>query len=344
MYARNAWYVAAWDREVGREPLARTILDEPVVLYRTEDGRPVALEDRCCHRHMSLSLGDVVGDDLRCGYHGLRFDATGACVDVPGQSTVPPGAGIRAYPMVERFHWIWIWTGDPACADPALIPDWWWADHAEWACSMPEPFHLACDYRLIADNVLDPSHLAYVHRSTIGNASINDYPATIERLDGMVRMTRWILDRPPPPLYKAAGNFDGNVDRWQIVEHIPPCYSVNDAGCTEVGSGAQEGDRSQGMEFKALSAPTPETERTCHYFFAFVRNFGLEDAEMKRVFDEDLVDVFREDVVVFEAQQRMMNLMPDAPRIDINVDATPLAARRMLEEMIEAERAPAAVG
>jgi phenylpropionate dioxygenase-like ring-hydroxylating dioxygenase large terminal subunit len=338
MYLQNAWYVAAWDREIGREPVARTLLDQPVVLYRTQDGTPVALEDRCCHRHLPLSLGTVIGDDLQCGYHGLRFDAAGACVEVPGQSLVPPGAAVRAYPVTERWGWVWIWMGEAERADPTKIPDFWYMDHPDWACARPNVMHLDCSYRLITDNVLDVTHLAYVHASSIGNQAITEFPVKTEQDGGMVRLSRWILDRPPPPMYKAAGKFHGNVDRWQIVEHVPPCYSVNDAGCAEVGSGAPDGDRGHGIELKAVSVPTPETERTCHYFFAFPRAFALDDPAMDKVFDEDFVDVFREDVAVLEAQQRMLDLAPDAPTIDINVDAAPLAARRMLDRMIAAER------
>ena len=328
MYLRNSWYVAAWDREVSRKPLARTYLDEPVVLFRKEDGTAVALEDRCCHRHLPLSKGKLEADRLRCGYHGLLFDTDGKCVQIPGQSTIPPQARVRAFPTRERFGWIWIWMGDPQKADPALIPNWWWADHPEWAFSRPDPIYVRCNYQLISDNVLDVTHLAYVHASSIGASSITEFPATTEREERLVRLTRWILDRPPPPLYKQAGAFPGNVDRWQIVEHVPPCFSVNFAGCK---------DAQRKIDLMALSAPTPETHNTTHYFFGFVRNFGLKDAAIDRVFDVDFVKVFNEDIPVLEAQQRMFELRPDAPRIDIAVDAAPLAARRMLETMIARE-------
>ena len=109
MFLRNCWYAAAWDDEVAEIPLARTILGEPVVLWRSADGRPAALEDRCCHRALPLSMGRPVGETLQCGYHGLRFDTAGRCVAVPGQSTIPPGARVRAYPLVERHGWVWIW-------------------------------------------------------------------------------------------------------------------------------------------------------------------------------------------------------------------------------------------
>jgi phenylpropionate dioxygenase-like ring-hydroxylating dioxygenase large terminal subunit len=340
MFLRNSWYVAAWDREVGRQPLARMILGEPIVFYRQTDGAAVALEDRCCHRHLPLSLGRLEGDSLRCGYHGLRFDASGRCVEIPGQAQVPPDARVHAYPLVERFNWVWIWMGDPKRADPKLIPDWWWADHPDWACAKPDMIPVACNYQLINDNVLDVTHLVYVHASSIGNPAINDFPATTERDGDVVRLTRWIIDRPAPPMYQAAGKFAGNVDRWQIVEHQPPCFSVNFAGCAATGTGAPQGDRRHGIELMALSAPTPETEHTTHYFFAFPRKFGLGDPALDKVFNVDFVDVFREDIAVLEAQQRMMELKPFAPSVSIKVDAAPLAARRLLDRKLAEEQPP----
>ncbi|HUQ76307.1 MAG TPA: aromatic ring-hydroxylating dioxygenase subunit alpha [Burkholderiales bacterium] len=325
MFLRDSWYVAARSAEVTRQPLGRILLNEPLVFYRRQDGTAVALEDRCCHRHLPLSMGKVEGDELRCGYHGLKFDAAGRCVEIPGQESIPPQARVRSYPVVEKFSWLWVWMGAPERADPALIPNWWWADHPQWAFTQPEQIHVKCNYQLVSDNVLDVTHLAYVHATSIGASSIMEFPATVEREERLVRLTRWILDRPPPPLYRKAGGFPGTVDRWQIVEHVPPCFSVNFAGC-------KDGERK--IDLMALSAPTPETERTTHYFFGFVRNFGLGEAEMERIFAEDMVRVFNEDIPVLEAQQRALESKPAAPAIDLKVDAAPLAARRMLQAMI----------
>jgi phenylpropionate dioxygenase-like ring-hydroxylating dioxygenase large terminal subunit len=330
VFLRASWYVAARAAEVTRQPLARILLNEPVVLYRRQDGSAVALEDRCCHRQLPLSMGKLQGDRLRCGYHGLVFAPDGQCVEIPGQATIPPQARVRAYPVIEKFRWIWVWMGAPEAADAALIPNWWWADHAQWAYTQPEQIYVKCNYQLIADNVLDVTHLAYVHASSIGASSITEFPATVEREERLVRLTRWIKDRPPPPLYKRAGGFPGNVDRWQIVEHVPPCFSVNFAGCK---------DGTRRIDLMALSAPTPETERTTHYFYGFVRNFGLGDAETEGICSRDMVRVFHEDIPVLEAQQRMRDLKPEAPSVDIKVDAAPLAARRLLQAMLERERA-----
>jgi hypothetical protein len=103
---------------------------------------------------------------------------------------------------------------------------------------------------------------------------------------------------------------------------------VNFAGCK---------DAARKIDLMALSAPTPETERSTHYFFGFVRNFGLQDPEMEAIFSSDMVRVFNEDIPVLEAQQRSRDLKPDAPAIDIKVDAAPLAARRMLQAMLDCE-------
>ena len=326
MFLRNAWYVAAWDREVGSKPLARTFLGEPVVLYRTGRGEPVGLEDRCCHRQLPLSMGKVEERGLRCGYHGLLFSQDGKCIEIPGQESIPPQARVRSYPLIEKYNWVWIWMGEPAKADPALIPDWWWADHAEWAFTKPDMIPVKCNYQLIADNVLDVTHLAYVHASSIGAPSITEFPGTVEREERLVRFTRWIRDRPPPPMYREAGAFPGNVDRWQIVEHVPPCFTVNFAGCK---------DASRRIDLMALSAPTPETEKTTHYFFGFVRNYSINDENAERMFSDGMVRVFNEDIPILEAQQRALDANPGATRVDIRNDAAPLAARRMLQSMIE---------
>ena len=128
MFVRNAWYVAAWDHEVGRSMLRRIILDEPVVLFRTTEGKAVALEDRCCHRQAPLSMGKLVGNIVTCPYHGLQYDPSGACVKIPSQDRVPPSAKVKSYPLVEKNHWLWVWLGDPAKADPKLIEDFHWLD------------------------------------------------------------------------------------------------------------------------------------------------------------------------------------------------------------------------
>lgn len=340
MFVKDCWYVAAWDHEVADGPLARTLLGEPVVLFRTPDGTAVALEDRCCHRGLPLSMGTPAGDGLQCGYHGLTFDRTGACVAVPGQSQVPPGARVKAYPLVERWRWLWIWMGDPERADPALIPNWWWLDHPDWELVKGKYLHIQCNYELITDNLLDLSHLAFVHLATIGTDTITEFPIITEREDDLVRMTRWILDRPPAPLFKTVGGFEGMVDRWQIVETHAPCHTLIYAGSIDAGaSDPEHGEPAGGIHIRNVNVPTPETETSTFYFYGHARDFGVGDAAVSKTMFEQFARTFDEDVEILEAQQRSLDRDPDRALIDINVDAPGLAARRMVRDRLDGLRA-----
>ena len=342
MFPKDCWYVAAWGSEVGGRPLARTLLDEPVVLYRTAAGTPAALADRCCHRALPLSMGAVVGERLRCGYHGLEFASDGRCVAVPGQGRIPPGAAVRSYPLVERAGWVWIWMGDPARADERLLPDWWWMDHPEWKTvpgNEATPLHTRCNYRMIIENLLDLSHLSFVHADTIGNDEIIRFPCRTERLADGVRMTRLMPAVEPAAFYKTAGGFTGPVDRWQIVDARLPVYVDVDVGCVEVGRGALDGDRNQGIAFHVPNCPTPETATTTHHFYAHSRLFQIDSAAMDEIYRTDFRRVFHQDLAIMEAQQRMADEMPDAPVIDINVDAPALRMRALLGDRIAARPA-----
>ena len=180
-------------------------------------------------------------------------------------------------------------------------------DHPDWRMvegNQAGPLYVRCNYKLITDNLMDVSHLTYVHASSIGNDAIGEFPIETERKDRFVRMTRWVLDRPAAPFYQWAGQFETNVDRWMITDTDLPCLTVNDVGCAPVGSGVTDGDRSQAVEFRVLNAPTPETDTTTHYFYARSRRFAQDSEEMDEVFRTRFDEVFIEDRDVLEAQQR----------------------------------------
>jgi vanillate O-demethylase monooxygenase subunit len=342
MFLRNYWYVAGYDHEVGREPIRRVILGEPIVLYRLQDGTAIALEDRCAHRHLPLSMGKLVGDALQCHYHGLRYDRTGACVRVPGQDTIPRAARVKRYPLVERFHWLWIWTGDPAQANPDTIPDYHWFDDPAWGAK-GEYLHVKSNWQLIVDNLLDLTHLAFVHGTTIGNSALVDQATVkVTRTQDSVTVTRWIIDAPPPPTFVKAGKFSGNVDRWQIINFAPPAYLRLDVGATPTGTGAQQGQRVGGIGMRNLNAITPETESTSHYFWGQAHDFDVGNPRTTEMIIEQIRTAFHEDVAVFEAQQRNLEVIPNPPQADINADAGVIQARRTLDRLYAEERTAAA--
>lgn len=336
MFLINCWYVAAWAHEIGGDPLARMILNEPVVLFRTAGGRAAVLEDRCCHRNAPLSHGALTEAGIRCGYHGLVFDVDGSCVDVPGQTAIPPGTAIRSYPAIERWGLVWVWMGEAARVEEAAIPDFHLLEDPAWR-STGERLPVGCHYQLVVDNLLDLSHLSFVHERTIGTAAVAETPVGTERDGDVVRVTRWMLDVEPPPTFLKLRDFKGNVDRWQIATAAPPCYVWLEVGGAEAGGGAPEGDRSQGFERWNLNAVTPETETSSHMFWAECRNFALDDDSVSELLFQQIHDTLLEDVEMLEAQQRILALMPDAPMIDINVDAGSIQARRVVDRLIRAE-------
>jgi vanillate monooxygenase len=339
MFLRNYWYVAASKDEIGRKPLGRTILGEPIVFYRTEAGGPVALEDRCAHRHLPLSMGKLQGDVLQCHYHGLRFGADGRCVRIPGQEHIPQSAKVRTYPVVERYHWLWIWMGDPALADPAAITDFHWLDDRNWG-ARSSYLHVEANWQLVVDNLLDLTHLAFVHETTIGNLALAEHAkVNVTRAPNNVVVTRWIIDQDPPPTFQKVGNFKGKVDRWQIIDFVPPAFLRLDVGATPTGTGAPEGKRVGGIGMRNLNAITPETETTSHYFWGQAHDFDVNNGELTSKIFEQIRTAFLEDVAVFSAQQRNLNTFVDPPQIDIAADAGTIAARRILSRLHDEEQA-----
>jgi vanillate O-demethylase monooxygenase subunit len=168
----NAWYAAAWDHEVGRNLLPKTIANRPIVMFRTTKGRAVALADACWHRLAPLSMGKLRGDDeIMCGYHGICYDADGRATFMPAQDTINPSATVHSYPVVERHRYVWVWPGDPALADPSSCP----------TCTERPPrlggdgktIHVNCSYQLIVDNLMDLTHEQFVHGSSIGHDSLS---------------------------------------------------------------------------------------------------------------------------------------------------------------------------
>jgi vanillate O-demethylase monooxygenase subunit len=337
MFLRNFWYVAATDEEIGRKPLGRMILGEPIVLFRSEAGSPIAFEDRCPHRHLPLSMGKVVGDALQCHYHGLQFGSDGRCVRIPGQDVIPKAAKAKTYPLVERYHWIWIWMGDPELADPAAITDFHWLDDPNWGAKSSY-LHVNANWQLIVDNLLDLTHLAFVHESTIGNAAIAEHAQTqVQRTANNVVVTRWVIDQAPPPTYKKVGGFSGNVDRWQVIDFVPPGFLRLDVGATPTGTGAPQGNRINGITMRNLNAITPETETTSHYFWGQAHDFDINNRETTNRIFEQIRTAFLEDVEVFSAQQRNLSLMPNPPQVDIKADAGAIQARRVITRLGEEE-------
>ena len=342
----NAWYSAAWDHEIKHTLTPRRICGKDVVLYRRSDGQVTALEDACWHRLLPLSLGHLRGDEVVCGYHGLVFNAAGRCTFMPAQETINPSACVRAFPVVERYRLVWLWMGDPALADPAKIPEFHWNSERPWVGEGGTFYSLRCDYRLVVDNLMDLTHETYVHAGSIGDEAITRAPFEVTHSGPFVTMTRWMIDIDPPPFWKKNLGKPGHVDRWQIIRFQAPGIVVGDVGVAPHGTGAPDGDRSQGVNGYFLASITPETATSCHYFWNFVRSFKTDDQSLttsiSRAHVSNGVGLYEQDKDILEAQQAAIDRQPRQPFYNLNIDAGAMWARRKIDAMIAEER-PAAL-
>lgn len=346
MFLKNYWYAAAWAEDIGRDLLGRVILNEPVVFYRKLDGTPVALENRCAHRRVQLSKGNLIGDTVQCVYHGLVYDCSGACVRVPGQDRIPKAVRVRSYPVAERHKLIWIWMGEPALADESKIPQFPLLDDPKW-CQIKDYFHVAANYLLIVDNLSDLSHVAYLHNSYTGNEPVGERASVkFERFseggrEG-VRGARWTYDVEPAQTYKTFGGYTGNIDRWQIYELSAPGIVKIYNGSARAGSGAGPENVEGGEQrwlFKVYHAITPETETTTHYFWNIVHDIGAHTASVCNPLHKQMRSILAEDFDIFVNQQKNINLDPEAPTREISADLGLMHARRLIATLLEQERA-----
>jgi phenylpropionate dioxygenase-like ring-hydroxylating dioxygenase large terminal subunit len=339
MFLRNSWYVAAWSNEISREAVARVILNEPIVLFRKQDGTIVALEDRCVHRNAPLHLGRILGDEIRCGYHGLVFNAAGQCIRIPGQDRIPPKACIKSYKVVEKYGWVWIWMGRLELAARTSIPDF---------CRLSDPAFAAtgatnqvnANYELINDNLLDLSHVGYVHQSTIGTIEMGEKGSiNVERIEKGVRVTRWVLDCPPPPTHMKSGIFavGDRVDRWQIIDYEPPCFINIYVGSAKSGTGAPQGNRVGGLGMWIMNAMTPQSTSSTTYFWGVGRDFQVDNPEMTKLLHKEISTAFEEDKVILEEQQKVIGRFVDPENVNIAADAGGIQARRLLQQQIKEE-------
>jgi len=353
IFLYNCWYVAAWDHElIDGKLLSRRILDKPIVLYRGESGEYVALDDRCCHRAAPLSMGRIEGDCIRCMYHGLKYDPSGQCIQIPGQDVVAKSLRVRSYPVLERNHLVWIWMGDPALADHELILDYPPLGDPAWR-GLPAYMHYDANWLLIVDNLSDFAHLAFVHTNTLGGSEEYAYqtkPVAIERLEDGFRVERWHVNSDPPPFHrKVIPDKDAKVDRRNIGRmHIPGVFFLESL-FAPAGKGAQEGDREGARQYRNCQYMTPETRRTTHFFWSYLHDFDLDNPNVALSLRDSLHEGFMEDKAIIEAQQRLLDEDPDLRLRTLGADAAlthfrQLLSRRVAEEATQARAATATQG
>jgi len=336
---KNTWYVAGWaDELVHGKLLGRTILNEPLVMFRKTDGTPVALSDLCPHRFAPLHLGKQIGDVIQCGYHGLEFGADGRCVRNPHGKVAPSAAKVRRYPLIERYDLLWIWPGEGE-ADESLIPD-------EFAFIVNKKLahnrlylHADANYLLLLDNLMDVSHALYLHAGSLTTEDMReDYKQEVDIIDGVTSLVIHQEGMTPPPFWAAAlpkGTKTTDV-RETSRGHIPAMV-MHEMVYTQPGKPPySEG----GVSSRSAHLYTPETDKTTHYFYCLSRDFHLDSPEIQERIQAEVRRIFTgEDIPMIEAQQRLIgdrDLMSMRPAL-LPTDKASVLMRRHLANLIAKE-------
>ncbi len=355
MFVRRCWYVAAWGHELAQGTLiSRTIINEPLVLYRVQDGGVVALEDRCCHRFAPLSAGRLEGDDVRCMYHGLKYNRSGACIEVPGQSVIPPKARVRSFPVVEKHGWIWVWMGEPALASEELIPPAVGPADPKWTLRCGHMDYEA-NYQLINDNLTDFTHLSYVHPKSFGTSE--EFARTrpnVARIPRGIRVQRWVSNPVAAdsgsPLSKDNGAY-AEREVWQTYDYLAPGILLMYNGLYPTGTADRLRRREPRPEDGepldenfTSQAVTPMTAASSRYFYSWGPRARQGSAPVADMMLELAKVAFAEDKTVIEAQQRIINFDPHRQELLTSADLGPVQMRRVIEELLNAEREPPDTG
>ncbi len=332
---RDAWYVAGLSTEISRDIIARRFLGVDVALYRTLDGKPAAVRNRCPHRSFPLAKGKLVGDTLVCGYHGMQFDQSGRCTQMPSMPIVPTNANVRSFPIIERAPLVWIWMGDPDMAKEELIPDTHWLSSPEWA-SVTGSFHMKTDYVSMHENLLDQTHFPFLHPGTVGTPEYARSKLDVRQEGEVVIIDRILKNSPPPGIYGVPAEIVGKpVDRLSEARFASP--AIHTAFAQIVDHNPEPG-RPSVYRFNITHLMTPETNGTIHYWWFNSRNFKLKDEAADKFLYDASTQAYLEDVDALEWILEVVT-KDEQPQFDLNFapDKPGLLMRRVLYNRAAAE-------
>lgn len=335
-YPKNCWWIAARSEEIARKPLGRWLLDQPVVLYRKEDGQVVALEDRCAHRWAPLSAGRVIGDSLVCGYHGFRYNAEGRCVEIPSQRDIPNGAKVKAYTVVERNPLVWIWMGDPNRIGEIPIPDLEHVTNDDWV-RIGDYMHLDANYFLLQENVLDLTHFAFVHATTLEFEGWDSGKDEVFLEGPTINFRRTTKKIPLSPLLTVPiGLKSGETaDTTTFGTMLLP--GVHTAGI-DIEDPFRGKNSGRDYHFRIAHFTTPESPTTTHYWWAVGQNYGSQLSKESDQVHKMIVAAFHQDKEVLENIQRVVARDPrhaESTEVSVVSDRSALQARKILRTMLE---------
>ena len=336
MFLYDRWYAAAQSSEVKDNPVAVCVLNEPIVLFRLKNGQVVALEDRCPHRHAPLSRGEVKDDTIQCVYHGLRYNQTGRCVHIPTQEEIPINLKVKTYTSIERHGLIFLWIRGRSDPQEKLFYRFPWNEEEDWEEVFLQ-FDANFNYELLIDNLMDLSHLGYLHKATIGIEAVAEHASQKTTREGeRVKVTREMLNIDQAPTHLKLTGYNGKVDRWQSIEFCPPGYFWVQTGSAVEGKGIQEATGEDLLiKRNSVHMVVPKSENSTNYFYKTVHKADRFTKNMEKVFKEQMTNTFLEDMgLLSEISAGNIGYQTG---IDVVVDTGAVQARKIMDGLINAQ-------
>lgn len=318
---KNFWYACELSTEVKETPKRVRALGQDLAVYRTTNGRVVAMSDLCIHRGGSLSMGQVDHDCLRCPYHGWKYDSSGKCVEIPANTadrSIPQRARVDAYPVEERYGLVWIFLGDLPAEERPPIPEFPAFDDPEYHTHFGI-FDWKANYERVMENGIDIAHAPWVHKKSFGNTDnpeVEDYEIIASEW-GFKASVR--LESPRRNLF--------GKKRGMKVVHSRVGVQLPHVSTLDL-------DLPNGMKMRLFDANLPVDAENTRTFWVMARNF-LPYRWADPFSKKQVLKIFLEDQPYVEAQKP--ELVPEDLSAELHVksDAAQLAYRKLRQSLID---------
>jgi vanillate O-demethylase monooxygenase subunit len=335
---KNCWYVLDWSAEVKRKLKNRMVLNHDLVYFRNKSGEVTALQNRCAHRCFPLHRSKLLKDDtIQCNYHGLTYDTEGRCVKIPSAPNLKrSGIKIQNYPVIDRQPLVWIWPGDPAKADPALIPDYDWVNGDDWGYG-DGYYYLKGNYLAIHENLMDITHFQFLHGAVLGTAGHAEARIDVKVVGNVVDNYRFNAGDGVPELHrKATGLGNTKIGRHTHSTFVTPGF--HDAANLIYDPSGSNGGRTD-YHPHIIHIITPETQYTCHYWWIFARDFNPKSKKLDKFYSDSTRAVFTEDgdAIEWMEEQWAKDDRPEFRETHLPADKGAVEMRRIVQRLADEE-------
>lgn len=349
-YVENCWYPVGFSEEFKAGVLhGRKVAEKPFVVWRSEeDGKVVGFDDRCCHKRFPISEGKILDDgSVQCAYHGLRYDNTGRCIEIPAQpgKPIPPQARLRVAPTREQNGVVWLWPGNPEASEvvsPPPTPE--ISSEQNIAVGVPEALHVPANYILLIENLLDITHFFPLHDGNIGDEANSKIPVQVvegTREDGnrYLQTIREVEHYRLPPFFSDWFLYD-EVDR--IHTHCMESPGLTRVVLRVAPHGELGTDAERGYTLLHLHYPVDKGNLVWRWIVACHKDHTPRSdpniPTAKKV-AEMFPEVVAQDQWALEKQQEMFDVPDEGySEIFLKTDKAVRRARQILMEMQRSER------